>query len=124
MNWKIKLVLFLSMIVLTVSTAACKREDEAEKAYNKVEKSLSNEVKETKENGITGNSIKKIDEGLRSIPGGINAEGEWEAVNKKTNKAISDSLNKFKEEVEAEKAGKKIDETLKDTAGDVTDTKI
>ena len=92
------------MIILTVSTAACKREDEAEKAYNKVEKSLSNEVKETKENGITENSIKKIDEGLRSIPGGINAEGEWEEADKKINTAISGSLNKVKEEIEAEKA--------------------
>jgi hypothetical protein len=104
MSWKIKLVLFLSMIVLTVSTAACKREDEAEKAYKKVKKSLSNDVKETQEKGITENSIKKIDEGFRSIPGGINAEGEWEEADKKINTAISGSLNKFKEEVEAEKA--------------------
>jgi hypothetical protein len=104
MSWKIKLVLFLSMIVLTVSTAACKREDEAEKADKKVEKSLSNVVKETKEKAITENSIKKIDEDLRSIPGGINAEGEWEEADKKIKTAISDSINKVKEEVEAKKA--------------------
>jgi hypothetical protein len=124
MSWKIKLVLFLSMIVLTVSTAACKREDETEKPDKKVKKSLSNEVKETKAKVITENSIIEIDEELPSIPGGINAEGEWEAVNKKTNKTISDSLDKYKEEVEAEKAEKRIDETLKDTAGDVTEPKI
>jgi hypothetical protein len=124
MNWKIKLVLFLSMIVLTVSTSACKREGEAEKPDKKVNKFLSNEEKEPKKKVITENSIIEIDEGLRSVPGGINAEGEWEAVNKKTNKAISDSLNKYKEEVEAEKAEKKIDDTLKETADNVTDAKI
>jgi hypothetical protein len=124
MSWKIKLVLFLSMIVLTVSTAACKREDETEKPDKKVKKSLSNEVKETKAKVITENSIKKIDEGFRSIPGGINAEGEWEEADKKTNKTISDSLNKYKEEVEAEKAEKKIDDTLKETVDNVTDAKI
>jgi hypothetical protein len=124
MNWKIKLVLFLSMIVLTVSTAACKREDEAEKPDKKVEKSLSNEVKETKEKVTTENSIIEIDEDLRSIPGGINAEGEWEAVNKKTNKTISESLNKYKEEVEAEKAEKKIEDTLKEITDNVTESKI
>jgi hypothetical protein len=103
MSWKIKLVLFLSMIVLTVSTAACKREDETEKPDKKVEKSLSNDVKETKGNSSTENSIKQIDEDLRSIPGGINAEGEWEEADKKIKTAISDSINTVKEEVEAKK---------------------